>query len=270
MPPSKVAGSCSAVSMSASISPRLPSSNRLLFDRGAWKAHLVESAGRLPSRRPPVAAARRGGQGRRRLAPGPDPRAATRRPSWAEHGEHGEDPPLDRSEHRGTHPSQPPVPVVHASLATNYRKLSDSNYRLVLGSARGFSLGSARGFRWEVPVDNSLIHRSAAELLTTSDCVFQGADRTLMVRLATGRRAVPQGNSSPVLLDAGRLILTVHVPQGSPELGFKVAHAVMMPAELSFERGPRHECAFAPLNPMQALGQPRIHVQRHSRSGQRR
>ncbi len=49
-----------------------------------------------------AATARSGGQGRRRLAPGPEPRAATRRPAWAEHGEHGEDPPLARSEHRGT------------------------------------------------------------------------------------------------------------------------------------------------------------------------
>ena len=33
--------------------------------------------------------------------PGPDPRAATRSPK-GEHGEHGEDLPLDRPEHRGT------------------------------------------------------------------------------------------------------------------------------------------------------------------------
>ena len=32
--------------------------------------------------------------------PGPDPRAATRSPK-GEHGEHGEDLPLDRPEHRG-------------------------------------------------------------------------------------------------------------------------------------------------------------------------
>ena len=38
----------------------------------------VDGSGRPSSRRLPAAAARSGGQGRRRLAPGPDPRAATR------------------------------------------------------------------------------------------------------------------------------------------------------------------------------------------------
>ena len=74
--------------------------SRLLFDPGRRPG--VECAGRLPSRRLQAATARSGGQGRRPLAPGPEPRAATRRPAWAEHGEHGEDPPLARSEHRGT------------------------------------------------------------------------------------------------------------------------------------------------------------------------
>jgi len=38
----------------------------------------VDGSGRSSSRRLPAAVARSGGQGRRRLAPGPDPRAATR------------------------------------------------------------------------------------------------------------------------------------------------------------------------------------------------
>jgi hypothetical protein len=46
----------------------------------------------------PAVATRSEGQGRRRLAPGLEPRAATHRSVWAEHGE---DPPFARSEHRG-------------------------------------------------------------------------------------------------------------------------------------------------------------------------
>ena len=126
--------------------------------RGGWKPHLVESAGRLPSRRPPVAAARRSGQGRRRLAPGPEPRAATRRPSWAEHGEHGEDPPLDRSEHRGTHPSQPVVSVVPASSRPTTGELpvlTTGLYGEVIVPKYGEVIVLKYG---EVIVDNSLMH----------------------------------------------------------------------------------------------------------------
>ena len=46
---------------------------------------------------------RRAAEGKGGRRPGPQPRAATRsRPLGGEHGEHGEDPPLARSEHRGT------------------------------------------------------------------------------------------------------------------------------------------------------------------------
>ena len=194
---SKAISSCSAVSMWASISPRLPSSSRLLFDPGRLEgAPGRKRAGRLPSRRSPVAAARRGGQGRRRLAPGPDPRAATRRPSWAEHGEHGEDPPLDRSEHRGTHPSQPPVPVVHASSRPTTGKLPDSNYRFVHQSARGHLHQSARGISTKVPVDNSMTHRSSPQC----DLAPQGTFTTMPVRPFTGgglcRSVIPRLSSS--------------------------------------------------------------------------
>ena len=163
--------------------------------RGAWKAHLVESAGRLPSRRPPVAAARRGGQGRRRLAPGPDPRAATRRPSWAEHGEHGEDPPLDRSEHRGTHPSQPVVPVVHANPRPTNGSLT---VLLTVCPAKWpcFLLQSGRAFSCKVAVDKSLIHTFSPQ----GDCASQGTLMTMPVRPLTGgglcRSAMPRPSNS--------------------------------------------------------------------------
>jgi hypothetical protein len=43
-------------------------------------------------------------------------RAATHRPAWAEHGEHGEDPPLARSEHRGTNRTSV-TRVIHRGIA---------------------------------------------------------------------------------------------------------------------------------------------------------
>ena len=50
--------------------------------RGGWKPHLVERAGRLSSRPLCHVPARSAGQGRRAFAPGPQPRAATRRPGF--------------------------------------------------------------------------------------------------------------------------------------------------------------------------------------------
>ncbi len=49
----------------------------------------------------PIAWPRRAGAVKSARSAGADPRAATRRPK-AEHGEHGEHPPFDGSEHRGT------------------------------------------------------------------------------------------------------------------------------------------------------------------------
>ena len=83
--------------------PRLP--EHPPFVRPAEGA--VETSGRPSSRRVPPAAARSAGQGR--------PQAGTaaahshaQRPLAREHGEHGEDPTLARSEHRGS-PLAPPV-----------------------------------------------------------------------------------------------------------------------------------------------------------------
>ena len=125
--------------------------------RGGWKPLLVEGAGRLPSRRPPAAAARGGGQGRPKAGTGPA-RSHAQRPLGREHGEHGEDPPLDRSEHRGITQAGR-LPTLSPKPPTNYRK--PTGYLLPGCPAKCpcFSLQSARAFPCKVPVDNLSIHR---------------------------------------------------------------------------------------------------------------
>ena len=61
----------------------------------------VERSGRPSSRRLLPVAARWGGQGRPQAGTGAA-RSHAQRPLGREHGEHGEDLPLERTEHRGT------------------------------------------------------------------------------------------------------------------------------------------------------------------------
>jgi hypothetical protein len=164
-------------------------------------------SGRPSSRPVQGAAARSGGQGRRRLAPGPEPRAATHRPVWAEHGEHGEDPPLARSEHRGTCCICLVIPVIHALRGQLSEELTDKLSGCP-AKCPWFSLQSARGFPCKVPVDKSLIH-----MLSPGNArACQGICTMMPVRPFTGgglrRRIIPRPSS---LMSAARYWLcTTH------------------------------------------------------------
>ena len=105
-----------------------------LFDAGPAGPLGVDAAGRPSSRRLP---GRRGAQRRARAAPLGAGTGATRshaqRPFGREHGEHGEDPPLARSEHRGTRtdlakasalstrqPCHPHLSTAQSSISLNF------------------------------------------------------------------------------------------------------------------------------------------------------
>ena len=102
-------------------------------------------SGRPSSRPVQGAAARSGGQGRRRLAPGPDPREATRSACLgASMASTGRTRPLPAA---STAACAALVGLSRLSthFVTNYRKTSGTNYRVVHQSARGLLHQSARG-----------------------------------------------------------------------------------------------------------------------------
>jgi len=114
----------------------------------------------------PTRSGRRGAQRRARAAPLGAGTGATRShaqpPLGGEHGEHGEDPPLARSEHRGICCVCPVIPVIHASRGQLPEELTDK----LSGCAPKCPCQapqSARAKRPKVPVDKSLFHNASLQ-----------------------------------------------------------------------------------------------------------
>jgi hypothetical protein len=91
----------------------------------------------------PTPSGSHGAQRTARAAPlgatGPEPCAATRRLAWAEHGEHGEDLPLARSEHRGTHE------LAREPLKLSTAQISTSLNFLISGPKLAFKINNLQG-----------------------------------------------------------------------------------------------------------------------------
>jgi len=143
----------------------------------------------------PTPSGRHGAQRRARAAPfgaGTRPaRSHAQPPFGGEHGEHGEDPPLARSEHRGLCCAGRVIPVIHVPRDQLSEELTDK----LSGCAPKCPCQapqSARAKRPKVPVDKSLIHR----LFLQSGRVRQGTCTTMPVRPFTGgglrRRTIPR------------------------------------------------------------------------------
>ena len=143
------------------------------FVRSGAAGSRAWSKGRDAFRPDPSATHQRAAQGKGGAVSRRD-RSHAQRPFGREHGEHGEDPPLTRSEHRGT----PTVGarkrarllagrLVHRTGPGTIGNLSDSNYRFVLQSARALLLQSARAFCYKVPVDNSTNSHDSQGICTT-------------------------------------------------------------------------------------------------------